>query len=94
MKSKTPLLDTVSEPGDIRDFTVPQLRQLADELRTETIDAVSINIRAPRDAMQRTSFLAMLENLELEPGEGPARVIINSRTGTVVIGSNVEVTPA
>lgn len=58
------------------------------------IDAVSVNIRAPEDAMQRTPFLAMLESLEVTPGEGPARVIINSRTGTVVIGSNVRVTPA
>lgn len=58
------------------------------------IDAVSINIRAPQDPMQRTSFLAMLENLDVTPGEGPARVIINSRTGTVVIGSNVRVMPA
>lgn len=58
------------------------------------IDAVSINIRAPEDSMQRTPFLAMLESLDVTPGEGPARVIINSRTGTVVIGSNVRVTPA
>lgn len=58
------------------------------------IDAVSVNIRAPLDPMQRTPFLAMLENLDVAPGDGPARVIINSRTGTVVIGSNVRVTPA
>src|SRR6201996_4451818 len=37
----TPLLDTVDPPADTRGFTVPQLRQLADELRAETIDAVS-----------------------------------------------------
>ncbi len=40
--SKTPLLDTISEPSEIRDFSAEQLKQLADELRTETIDAVSI----------------------------------------------------
>jgi 1-deoxy-D-xylulose-5-phosphate synthase len=39
---KTPLLDTVNIPEDIRDYTPEQLRQLADELRAETIDAVSI----------------------------------------------------
>ena len=38
----TPLLDTVNVPADLRDFTPKQLRQLADELRAETIDAVSI----------------------------------------------------
>lgn len=40
--SKTPLLDTVRVPADMRDFSAEQLKQLADELRSETIDAVSI----------------------------------------------------
>jgi len=40
--SKTPLLDTVRIPADMHDFTPEQLKQLADELRSETIDAVSI----------------------------------------------------
>ena len=40
--SKTPLLDTITEPSDIRGYSADQLKQLADELRTETIDAVSI----------------------------------------------------
>jgi len=38
---ETPLLDTVSSPADTRNLTIPQLKQLADELRAETIDAVS-----------------------------------------------------
>ena len=37
----TPLLDTILSPADTRALTIPQLRQLADELRAETIDAVS-----------------------------------------------------
>src|SRR5579884_3576966 len=37
----TPLLDTIRTPADTRGLTIPQLRQLADELRAETIDAVS-----------------------------------------------------
>jgi 1-deoxy-D-xylulose-5-phosphate synthase len=41
MPPVTPLLDTVSTPADTREMTIPQLRQLADELRAETIDAVS-----------------------------------------------------
>ena len=41
-ESSTPLLDTVREPADIRSFTAEQLKQLAEELRRETIDAVSI----------------------------------------------------
>src|SRR5471030_2142767 len=42
MPQHTPLLDTVNSPADTRAFTLPQLRQLADELRAETIDAVSV----------------------------------------------------
>src|ERR1700760_1023560 len=38
----TPLLDTVKTPADTRDLSVAQLKQLADELRTETIDAVAV----------------------------------------------------
>ena len=60
----------------------------------ESLDSVSVRVRAPQDPMQRTSFLAHLENLEVEPGQAAAKVIINSRTGTVVIGSHVRVTPA
>src|SRR6201991_5208040 len=41
MATSTPLLDTISKPADTRELSVPQLRQLADELRAETIDAVS-----------------------------------------------------
>ena len=58
------------------------------------IDATSIAVRAPEDSTQRISFLSILENLEVTPGEGGARVVINSRTGTIVIGQHVEVAPA
>ncbi len=34
----------------------------------------------------------MIENLDVEPGEPPARVVINSRTGTAVINRSVKVT--
>ena len=60
----------------------------------EALDAVSVAVRAPVDWRQRTAFVSVLENLEVEPGPVAARVIVNSRTGTVVIGSNVRVTPA
>ena len=58
------------------------------------VDAVSVNVRAPVDPGQRTAYVSALENLEVEPGEVQARVIVNSRSGTVVIGSNVRVMPA
>lgn len=60
----------------------------------EPLDAVSVKVRAPITASQRTAFLSHLENLEVQPGNVSAKVIINSRTGTVVIGANVRVTPA
>src|SRR6185295_18638389 len=40
--SKTPLLDTIKTPEDLRRLPESDLRQLADELRTETIDTVSV----------------------------------------------------
>lgn len=59
-----------------------------------SVDAVSVRVAAPADAAQRIAFLSSLEQLEIEPGTAPARVIVNSRTGTVVIGSGVRVLPA
>src|SRR5258708_1523449 len=41
VQSKTPLLDRVCQPSDLRNFSTEQLKQLASELRAETIDAVS-----------------------------------------------------
>ncbi|MDT8438398.1 MAG: flagellar basal body P-ring protein FlgI [Wenzhouxiangellaceae bacterium] len=58
------------------------------------VDAVSIEVRAPADSDQRVAWISELENIRVEPGAPPARVIINSRTGTVVIGSEVKVLPA
>lgn len=60
----------------------------------QALDAVTVAVRAPLDANSRVGFLAALESLDITPGEAPARVIINSRTGTVVIGSGVRVLPA
>jgi len=57
-------------------------------------DATSISVKAPRNASQRVSFLSMLENMNVETGQEAARVIINSRTGTIVVGQNVKVLPA
>lgn len=58
------------------------------------IDGSSIRVQAPLDTDKKVMFVSVLENLTLDPGEAAARVIINSRTGTVVIGSNVRVMPA
>ncbi len=60
----------------------------------EAIDAVSVRVAAPKEPGQRTPYLAALEEIDIQPGDAPARVIVNSRTGTVVIGNRVQVRPA
>ncbi|PSU51705.1 flagellar biosynthesis protein FlgI [Photobacterium frigidiphilum] len=58
------------------------------------IDATSVRVRAPRDVSQRVAFLATVENIEFDPAVGAAKIIVNSRTGTIVIGQNVKLKPA
>lgn len=58
------------------------------------IDSTSVQVTAPRDVADRVSFLAVLENLEFEPSSPAAKIIVNSRTGTIVIGANVRLLPA
>lgn len=60
----------------------------------EPLDSASIRIAAPRTPAGRIEFVSVIENLDIMPGEAPARVVVNSRTGTVVISSNVRVLPA
>ena len=60
----------------------------------QAVDAISVRLRAPLEESQRVGYISHVENLEVEPAEAPARVIVNSRTGTVVIGSQVRVRPA
>ena len=57
----------------------------------KALDGVSIAVQAPTESSQRVSFLSMVENLDVSPGEPPARIVINSRTGTAVINRNVKV---
>jgi flagellar P-ring protein precursor FlgI len=60
----------------------------------QPMDPISIRVLAPTTPSERISFLSVIENLEFMPGEAPARVIVNSRTGTVVISAHVRVMPA
>lgn len=59
----------------------------------KAVDGNSVAVRAPDDHNQRVSFASLVENIEVSPDDAPARVIINSRTGTVVINSKVRVQP-
>ncbi len=56
-------------------------------------DAVSIRVTAPRDPSKRVEFLSALENLDIVEGKEEARIVVNSRTGTIVVGSNVRLRP-
>lgn len=58
------------------------------------LDAASIRVSSPRTLKEKVAFVSFVENIEIDPGKAPARVIVNSRTGTVVIGSHVRVDPA
>jgi flagellar P-ring protein precursor FlgI len=60
----------------------------------KALDGVSLSVRAPADMSKRVAFMSMIENLDVVPGEAPAKVVVNSRTGTVVISRNVKVTAA
>ena len=40
------------------------------------------------------AWLGAIQSLDVQPGDAPARIVVNSRTGTVVIGANVRVMPA
>lgn len=58
------------------------------------IDGVSLAVRAPVGLSERVSFVSMIENLDVEPGIPAAKVVINSRTGTVVINQQVKISAA
>ncbi|MFW1676710.1 flagellar basal body P-ring protein FlgI [Pontibacter sp. JAM-7] len=70
-----------------------QINQLLGPDMAASLDATSIRVRAPRDPSQRVSFLSVLENLNVEQAQDAAKVVINSRTGTIIIGQNVQVSP-
>ncbi|EEY98706.1 flagellar P-ring protein FlgI [Vibrio sp. RC586] len=81
------------------DFTTAQ--RLADAVNqflgpqmASAVDAASIKVRAPRDLSQRVAFLSAIENLEFNTAESAAKIIVNSRTGTIVVGQNVRLKPA
>ncbi len=57
-------------------------------------DATSVRVSVPRDPAQRVSFLALVQELEVKPASAKARVVVNTRTGTVVINSEVRISPA
>ncbi|MDT8428262.1 MAG: flagellar basal body P-ring protein FlgI [Pseudomonadales bacterium] len=81
------------------DFTTAKrvsraVNEFLGEGTAQAIDAVSIKVQAPHDPQMRVAFVSELENMQVEQGDAVARVIVNSRTGTIVIGDHVRVSPA
>ena len=81
------------------DFTTAKrmaqtINSLVGEGAAQAVDATSVRVRAPRDMNQRVSYMSTLENLEVQQASASAKVIVNSRTGTIVVGQNVELRPA
>ncbi|MBP0602015.1 MULTISPECIES: flagellar basal body P-ring protein FlgI [Aeromonas] len=91
--------DTITFNLNRPDFTTA--RRVADVVNdlvgpntAQALDATSIKVFAPRDPAQRVSYLSTIENLEVDPASESAKIIVNSRTGTIVIGSEVRLRPA
>ncbi len=81
------------------DFTTAKrvsqaINEFLGEGSAKALDAVSIEVFAPADLQTRVAFVSELENIQIEQGAAVARVIVNSRTGTIVIGEQVRVSPA
>jgi len=58
------------------------------------IDARSLNVRVPVEPLQRTAFMAALQDLDVQMVAGPAKVILNSRSGSVVMNQSVQLSPS
>ncbi|WP_369857693.1 flagellar basal body P-ring protein FlgI [Candidatus Thalassolituus haligoni] len=74
-------------------YMVDKINDLLGPGTAEALDATSIRVSAPRDTSQRVAYLSIIENLEIETGDERAKVIINSRTGTIVMGQHVRIEP-
>lgn len=58
------------------------------------LDSTSVQVTAPRDTGQRVRFISVLENIKVQPAIDTSKIIVNSRTGTIVVGSEVRLLPA
>lgn len=55
------------------------------------LDGRTVQVIAPEDSTQRVSFVARVESLDVNPGSAAAKVIVNARTGSVVMNQTVTV---
>jgi len=85
---------------NLHDFDFTTANRMVDAINkvlgpstARALDGTSVKVSAPLDPSQRVSFVALIENMEVFPADAPARVIVNSRSGTVVINGMVRVQP-
>jgi flagellar P-ring protein precursor FlgI len=81
---------------ELNDTDFGTVRRVVDAINLATVpgtaqalDGRSIQVAAPADATARVAFLGRIENLEVTPAELAAKVIVNSRTGSVVMNRAV-----
>lgn len=90
--------DSLTLSLDQADYTmVSRIAQAITELvaPAKAIDGTSIKVLIPEKFLNdRIQFLSIIENLEVNPTQERARVVINERTGTIVIGADVKLMPA
>jgi len=85
---------------ELRDADFTTANRLAAAINTSfgegtamALDARHVRVAAPVDSHQRVNFLARMENLPVVRAEAPPRVVINARTGSVVMNQLVTVLP-
>jgi flagellar P-ring protein precursor FlgI len=59
--------------------------------RAQAVDGRRIQVRAPSEADARVSFIGRIENLDMQPGQNAAKIIVNGRTGSVVMNQSVAI---
>jgi flagellar P-ring protein precursor FlgI len=57
------------------------------------LDGRVIRVRSPSSSDQRVAFIGLLQNLDVTPDQGEAKVILNARTGSVVMNQAVTLDP-
>ena len=92
--TETLVLDLVSPSFATAQALADTINAVEHQPLARAIDAVSVEIAAPGSAEQRVALAARIEQLQVAIAPPVARVVVNARTGTVVIGGDVRILPA
>jgi flagellar P-ring protein precursor FlgI len=97
----TPLLDGDYVQLELHTTDFSTVRRLAEKINhaigpgmAQALDGRVVRVAAPRGSNERVGFLAQLEDLSIEMAAAPAKVIINARTGSVVMNQSVRLEPS